>query len=64
MGPGKGDLNPVLVFPRSFCYESPWKHSELSSYQDVLPGKHSHAERWSSSLLPCALQNLGRAGLS
>lgn len=35
--PGSGDLNPLLVWP--FCYGGPWKHSELSSYQGVLPGK-------------------------
>lgn len=37
VGPGNGDLNPVLMWP--FCYDSPWKHLELSSCQDVLPGK-------------------------
>lgn len=37
VGPGSEDLNPLLVWP--FSYENPWKHSELSSYQDVLPGK-------------------------
>lgn len=56
MGPETWDLNPVLVW--RFCYEGTWRHSELSSRQDVLPGKWSLVRRdggrdSSSSLLLC-----------